>query len=299
LEGDCEDCRDASDDARRWAKNLLLFSPGCGYGAGVNSVCHRGWPLGRTLFSFCVSLLVGVVLRPAVAAETATVIQVLDGDTCRLHDNRDVRYLGIDAPEKGDPLAEEATQANNKLVANRTVRLELGRPAQDRNGRLLAYVFVGRTLVNEELVRGGWAHVRRPVTAKYRERLLKAQEAARAAGAGIWAGVSNISLAIVGVNAKAGVTGASALTNEFIVIQNQGSNAVNLTGWSVVDEGNMRYLFPNFSLAPGAKVTLRTGVGKNSAADLYWGNRRPVWNDEGDSIFIKDSDGRLVLSHVY
>ena len=34
-------------------------------------------------------------------AETATVLQVIDGDTCLLEDKRRVRYLGINAPEKG------------------------------------------------------------------------------------------------------------------------------------------------------------------------------------------------------
>lgn len=224
----------------------------------------------------------------------------MDGDTCRLNDGRDVRYLGIDAPEKGDPLSEEATQANNKLVANRELLLEIGRPTQDAHGRVLAYVFVGNTFVNEELVRQGMAHVRRPVVAKYREQLLKAQEEARAGGRGIWSGVSNVLFAIEAVNARPAAQGIAGLTNEYVVIRNRGSNAVNMTGWSLLDESNNhRYLFPNFVLSEGAKVTVRTGLGKNTATDLYWGSRRAIWNDKGDTIFIKDADGRLVLSHVY
>ncbi len=255
----------------------------------------RGGP-GIVAFWF-VFLLVTIEVH--AAADRATVIQVHDGDTCRLHDGRDVRLLGIDAPEKGDPLSEEATMALNKLVANREVRLETGRPAQDQNGRQLAYVFVEKTLVNEELVRLGWAHVRRPVAAKYRDRFSAAQEEARKAGRGIWASASNVFLSVVKVNAKTGASGGAALTNEFIVLQNRGTNILEMTGWSVIDEGNHRYLFPNYVLAPGASVTLRTGVGKNTASDLYWGNRSGIWNDTGDSIFIKNTEGRLVLSHVY
>jgi endonuclease YncB( thermonuclease family) len=231
-------------------------------------------------------------------AETATVIQVQDGDTFRLHDAREVRLLGIDAPEKGEPLAEEATAALNKLVSNREVRLEAGRPARDRYGRTLAYVFLGKTLVNEEMVRQGWVHVRRPVTAKYRSRLLAAQDEARAAGRGIWSGTTNVQLAIAEVNAKPS-GGKDALNDEYIVIENRGTNTLEMTGWSLLDEGNNRYLFPNFILGAGAKVTLRSGVGKNTASDLYWGSRRAIWNNTGDSIFVKDAKGRLVLSHVY
>ncbi len=234
----------------------------------------------------------------AARSTDPTVIQVLDGDTFRLHDARDVRCLGIDAPEKGDPLAEDATAALNKLVSNRKVRLELGRQSKDDFGRVLAYVFVGKTLVNEEMVRQGWAHVRRPVSTKYRQRLLVAQDEARTAGRGIWSGATNILMAITEVHAKA-TNNKDDLNDEFIVIENRGTNALELTGWSLLDEGNNRYLFPNFILAPAAKVTLRSGVGENSASQLYWGSRRPIWNNDGDTIFIKDTKGRLVLSHVY
>ena len=53
-----------------------------------------------------------------------------------------VRYLGINAPEEGDPHAEEATLANRRLVEGKTVRLEFGRSRQDKYDRLPAYVFV-------------------------------------------------------------------------------------------------------------------------------------------------------------
>lgn len=162
--------------------------------------------------------LVALCLRPAITgsgANTATVIQVLDGDTFRLHDARDVRCLGIDAPEKGDPLAEEATAALNRLVSNREVGLETASREKDDHGRLLAYVFVGEMLVNEEMVRQGWAHVRRPISAKYRSRLRAAQAEARAAGRGIWSGVRNIFLAITRVNAKPS-GGQTALNEEYI-----------------------------------------------------------------------------------
>jgi endonuclease YncB( thermonuclease family) len=239
------------------------------------------------------------LLFSCLAEDFPKVTQVMDGDTIQLHDNREVRYLGIDAPEKGDPLAEEATQANNTLVSNREVRLELGRPSKDRNGRLLAYVFQGDTLVNEELLRQGWAHIRRPVLAKYQKRLQAAQDEARAAGRGIWANVSDALLTVPEVSSKVSGTGDKSLNREYVVIENRGTNAVDLTGWSLSDETTRRYLFPNFILAAKARVTLRTGSGMNTATDLYWGNRTAIWNDNGDTVFLRNREGRIVLCHVY
>jgi endonuclease YncB( thermonuclease family) len=243
-------------------------------------------------------VLCALLSLPIHGAETLSVQQVLDGDTCRLSDNREVRYLGIDAPEKGEPLAEEATQANNRLVGGKNIRLEIGKPEKDRDGRLLAYVSVDTTLVNEALVREGFAWVRRPLDAKHRDILLKAQEEARTAGRGIWSGATNIVLVVAAVHARP-ARGRADLTDEYIVIENRGKEAVDMTGWSILDETHHRYLVPNFALPAKAKVTLRTGVGKNTATELFWGSRASIWNDEGDSVFIRDSQGRLVASHFY
>ena len=115
-------------------------------------------------------VLCGLLSLETAQAETVTILRVIDGDTCLLEDGRRIRYLGIDSPEKGAPHAEEATRANNILVGGKTVRLESSRARQDRDNRLLAYVFVGDTFVNEELVRQGHAYLRHPIRKRYLQR---------------------------------------------------------------------------------------------------------------------------------
>ena len=232
--------------------------------------------------------------------ETVTVARVIDGDTCRLKDGRRIRYLGINTPEEGDPHAEEATLANRRLVGGKTVRLEFGGSRQDKYGRLLAYVFAGDTFVNETLLRQGHAHLIYPVAGKYRERLCQAQDEARSAGVGIWAhDAAGGSLVISSVHADARGDDGRNLNDEFIVIENQSQHPVDFNGWTVSDAANHRYLFSNFTLAPEAKVTLRTGLGVPTKRELFWGSRTPVWNNKGDAIFIRDNRGSLVLSHAY
>jgi hypothetical protein len=153
-------------------------------------------------------------------------------------------------------------------------------------------------ILNEELVRQGFAWVRRPLDARHRDAMLKAQEEARRAVRGIWSGTSNLLLAVTAVHARP-AGGKTNLADEYIAIENRGKAAVDMTGWSILDEAHHRYLVPNFILPADGKVTLRTGLGKNSATELYWGSRVAIWNDDGDSIFIRDAQGRLVLSHIY
>jgi endonuclease YncB( thermonuclease family) len=230
---------------------------------------------------------------------TGTVNQVVDGDTFTLADGQTVRCLGVDAPEKGDAYADEATQALNQLVGGKEVRLEIGSPAKDRDGRLLAYVFQGETLVNEEILRCGCACLRRPVASKHKKSLVAAQDEARKAARGIWTKAAEVSLAVSGMQAKSPTSGSKNLNEEFVVLENQGKRDINMTGWTLSDESHHRYLFPNFVLPAKSKVTIHTGLGSNTAMDLFWGNRVAIWNDDGDTVFIRDTEGHLILAHIY
>jgi len=201
----------------------------------------------------------------AAQTETASVIRAVDGDTCILENGERVRYYGINAPESEDPQFNEATQANNNLVAGKEVRLEPKDPSRDRDDRLLAYVFVDEVFVNEELLRLGYAHIQRPLVAKYRNRLLRAQEAARGEGLGIWAKAAKQNVAIAEVHGDAeGKNDRENLCDEYIVIENRDDASVDLTGWTIYDEAHHRYLLPSFILQAKEAVTLRTCLGKNT-----------------------------------
>jgi len=34
-------------------------------------------------------------------------------------------------------------------------------------------------------------------------------------------------------------------------------------------------------------------------SELFWGSRSPIWNNDGDTIFMRDTEGELVLSLIY
>ena len=230
---------------------------------------------------------------------TFTVVRVIDGDTCVLENEERVRYRGINAPEEGDPYFNEATQANSDLVTGKVVRLEPKDPSRDTQGRLLAYVFVNNLFVNEELIRQGYAHVQRPLRAEYRDRLLTAQKAAWQEALGIWARAAGRNVAIAEIHPDAEGKDRENLCDEYIVIENREDAPLDLTGWTVSDEANHRYLFPSFVLEAKTAVTLRTGVGRNTESEIFWGSRGPIWNNDGDTIFMRDSEGQLALSLIY
>lgn len=118
-----------------------------------------------------------------------TVSRIVDGDTFYCADGLKVRLIGIDAPERaqGRPGRESTAALRRMLPAGTRVRLEPDVGPRDRHGRALAYVWSKDTLVNETLVREGWAFLLTvPPNVKYVRRLERAQKAARGAGAGLW-----------------------------------------------------------------------------------------------------------------
>ena len=127
---------------------------------------------------------------PASPPPASCVVErVGDGDTFTCRDGRKVRLLGIDTPElgQGEPGRRAHAALRRLLPLGTTVRLERDVALRDRFGRELAYVWAGARLINESLVREGWAMLYTlPPNVKHAGRLERAQKEARAARAGLW-----------------------------------------------------------------------------------------------------------------
>jgi micrococcal nuclease len=125
------------------------------------------------------------------------VIEVIDGNTIRVNlgDRAEtVRYIGINAkdstrPTTGRaPVGGEAAEANRQLVGRQQVRLELDTQTRDRDGRLLAYVYVADRMVNAELVRRGSAEIMTiQPNVRHRDLLVSLEQEARDERRGLWA----------------------------------------------------------------------------------------------------------------
>ncbi len=140
--------------------------------------------------------LVGALLLwgGQVSAETVRVRHALDGDSLLLSDGRQVRLIGINAPELGrdgrpeQPLARAARTLLSSLSEGQSVELHFEQEPRDRYGRLLAHVRLadGRDL-GEILVRQGlvWMVAIPPNVAAV-ARLTAAEDEARAQRRGVW-----------------------------------------------------------------------------------------------------------------
>ena len=134
--------------------------------------------------------------EPVPDRATVQVTRVVDGDTVEVDyrgHTEDVRYIGVDTPESVKPdtpvqcYALAASHYNERLVEGRRVRLVFDAERRDVYDRLLAYVHLGDTFVNAELVRQGYARTLEiaPNT-RFASLFDRLQQAAADAGRGLW-----------------------------------------------------------------------------------------------------------------
>lgn len=83
------------------------------------------------------------------------VVKVIDGDTFKLHNKQNIRLASVDAPALDKCLGQEAKTALSKLILNK--RVVLLEPFVDKYDRIIAVVLSNGQIINEIMVRNGYA----------------------------------------------------------------------------------------------------------------------------------------------
>lgn len=221
--------------------------------------------------------------------------RVIDGDTIVLTNGTVVRYIGIDAPEiayqenTAGCYADQARDKNKLLLDGKPLRLEFTNQTIDKYDRTLAYVWTGNTLVNAELVAGGYAYAYNFGHAHPKEAdFLALQETARSKNLGLWgaacphksigettsttdplmsnaprltclfaSSTSRRSDTAVALNEIAWMGSTQNAANEWIEIKNRGTQSIDVRGWAVISERDgLSATLPAITLAPGQLLLL-------------------------------------------
>jgi micrococcal nuclease len=198
---------DLSCDGRRWTLTLTRAEDGAVYQLSRDNVemmlnaidCRVFLPDQEVALPR--EQLWGAWAGPAQGPGAPTVlvgqvVDVIDATTILVNmgeRSETVRYIGISSQENRRPASPEAVpgdavQANRQLVARQQVRMELDAVERDRDGRLLAYVYVADKMVNAELVRRGSAEVMTvQPNVRHRDLFITLEQEARDNRRGLWA----------------------------------------------------------------------------------------------------------------
>ena len=252
-------------------------------------------------------------LLPACLAgkllQEAKVVEILDGDTVKvlLDGNvRTVRYVGIDTPEVTQfvtRLGRQAADRNAELLAGQVVRLYTDVLDKDRNGRLLRYVVLGDTFINELLVAEGLAEEQTYEPDHACAAMLQAaEENARAAALGIWQAADDAMDAPVTNPADAASHGTYLpgtvlisqvdKVKEVVRLRNNSAAEVDLEGWFIVSERGDQVCRLAGILKEGSELNIYGQEGKGgyncSFTDQIWSNQNE------DPAALYDPSGNLI-----
>jgi len=227
------------------------------------------------------------------------VSEVIDGDTIILSNGDRIRFLGINTPENGMYFYMESKDVLETMIHGEDIILEKDVSDYDLYGRKLRYVFFKDIFVNLEMVKRGFANTYTyPPDVKYGEEILMAERYARENNLGLWE-LSEFNDVHVEVFYDAPGNDNENKNGEYVVLENTGSGILNTLNWTIKDSGTNIYVFGSKKFYPGSKITLFSGKGTDDEDVLYWNSRTPVWNNDFDTLYLRDADGLLMCIYNY
>lgn len=256
------------------------------------------------IFTF---LLLGYSLKDNSSSKPLTKVlfidRVIDGDTLEANGSK-FRLLGINTPEKNEEYYQEAKDYLSGFAGNYSVFEFYG---EDKYGRNLGYLHFGDLLVNNELVLRGLASSYYYGDDDYKALILSSEKLAINNNLGIWKRSNNSCSScfiISDFENGAGLDDCSAGV-EFLQLSNICDYSCNINDWLLKDDTSSHiHTFSNISVKSRDSITIFSGEGKDdySKNEFFFGNKgscSSVWNDDGDSIFLRDENGGLVIFYRY
>lgn len=214
--------------------------------------------------------------------QQAIISRVIDGDTFVLDDNRTIRLMNINTPEKSEQGNEKA-MAFLQQYKNKPIIIEI--TGIDKYQRNLARAYtLNNTYLNFEIVKQGLG-VKFLVDESELSLFSKAEQEAIKNQAGIW----NISSYLHCIQ-------TTIIPEDEIVGIRNTCSLINIQGWRLRDESRKFYIFPDMELT---EIMLHSSHGTDNKTDLYWNQKTDVWNNDRDTLYLFDSQNHLVNYNSY
>jgi len=163
---------------------------------------------------------------------------------------------------------------------NKNVEIYFGKERFDKYKRKLGYIFIGGKNVNLKSVENGYSNYYFPSGKdKYYKNFVDAWKKC----------LENEKNLCEKSDEKCIILEEWNIENQKVVLKNICSKKVDLTGWSIKDEGRKNYIFENKILEKEEKIVLTP---ENWEEDY-------VWTKSGDSLILRDSSYRIILFETY
>jgi micrococcal nuclease len=239
-----------------------------------------------------------------------SVTNIVDGDTIYVDYKEKVRFVGVNTPEIGQAGSSEAKKYVSDRIMGKQVYLDVDdKKRMDMYGRTLATIFIEGVNLNAELLCKGFAEVMYYPPSEFDPYSWKASCAVTttpppspttiSSSTTTSAPTASNCISIYQFNYDAIGNDNYNLNDEYVTFQNKCNTPIEMKSWTIEDLASNFYTFPVFTLDTNSKVTLYTGSGSDSDTQLYWNRNQAVWNNDGDTLFLRDQRGNIVLEYKY
>jgi len=87
--------------------------------------------------------------------------------------------------------------------------------------------------------------------------------------------------------------------DEHVDIRNDDTRSIQLSGWTLRDEANHVFTFPNHLMTPGQVCRVYTNEDHPEWCGFNYGSGSAIWNNTGDCAYLRDSTNTLIDSFCY
>lgn len=217
-----------------------------------------------------------------IDSEKGVVERVIDGDTVKIN-NESVRLLGINSPEKGEYFYEESKKFLEKEISRKPVEIYFGRDKYDKYQRKLGYIYYKGKNINLKSVENGFSNFYFPSGKdKYYSKFLSAWDKCLSKNINLCEHSKDVCKNCIQLEKW-------NVENQIVILKNSCDFNCDLTNWEIKDEGRKKFTFTKTILKKDEEI-------KISAEDF---NKDYVWTKTGDSIFLRDSGGKLIFWDYY
>ena len=87
--------------------------------------------------------------------------------------------------------------------------------------------------------------------------------------------------------------------DEYVEIENDDSFPIQLQNWTLRDEANHIFTFPSFVIQPNQTCRVYTNEDHPEWCGFNYGSGSAIWNNTGDTAFLRDANGTLIDDYSY
>ncbi|PKO16809.1 MAG: hypothetical protein CVU39_06220 [Chloroflexi bacterium HGW-Chloroflexi-10] len=87
--------------------------------------------------------------------------------------------------------------------------------------------------------------------------------------------------------------------DEYVLIRNMDTKLIQLQNWTLRDAANHVYTFPSRFMTPGEECRIYTNQSHPEYCGFNYGSSSAIWNNSGDTAYLRDSAGNLIHQFSY